>query len=154
MAREAMLAAAPTPAGNIHPVPTLELDHDAVAVAYHAELQHAYAAASLTRARPLSHIGSLGLGCGGHTPSLLPGEPVLEERSRWAAAVAHGRPETRIILTYPVIDASNRVAFLVSGAGKRDILRQVLSSRGSVPAPRLQLLGELVFIADRDAAGE
>lgn len=102
-----------------------------------AELQRAYGCASLTPARPLFHICLLGPGNDGHTASLLPGEPALNERWRWVAAVAHGRPETRITLTYPAIYASRHIAFLVSGADKRAILSQVLSGRSHVPAARL-----------------
>ena len=68
----------------------------------------------------------LGLGPDGHTASLLPGEPVLEERKRWVAVVAHGRPETRITMTYPVIESSRRAAFLVAGAEKAAILRAMM----------------------------
>ena len=154
MAREAVLASAPVPAENIHPVPTVGMDPDAAAAGYQAELEQVYGCPRLMPARPLFHICLLGLGDDGHTASLLPGEPVLDERTRWVAAVAHGRPETRITLTYPAINASSHIAFLVSGASKSDMLRQVLSGRSNVPAARLQPLGDLVFIADRDAAGE
>jgi 6-phosphogluconolactonase len=153
MAREAMLASAPVPAENIHPVPTVGMDPDAAAARYQAELQHVYGGLQLIPARPLFHVCLLGLGDDGHTASLIPGESVLEERTRWVAAVAHGRPETRITLTYPAIDASTHIVFLVSGVGKRDILREVLSGRSNVPAARLQPRGDLIFIADRDAAG-
>ena len=73
----------------------------------------------LDPARPLFEITLLGLGADGHTASLLPGEPVLEERKRWVAAVSHGRPEIRITMTYPVIESSRRVAFLVAGRRRR-----------------------------------
>jgi carbohydrate kinase (thermoresistant glucokinase family) len=65
----------------------------------------------------------LGLGADGHTASLLPGEPVLEERKQWAAAVSHERPEIRITMTYPVIESS--VAFLVMGREKAAMLRTI-----------------------------
>ncbi len=95
----------------------------------------------------------LGLGDDGHTASLLPDEPVLDDWTRWVAAVAHGRPESRITLTYPAINASRHIAFLISGASKQGILREVLAGRGAAPAARLEPLGELVFIVDRAAAG-
>jgi len=149
-----MLAYAPVPPQNIHPVPTVGLDPDAAAAAYQAELQRAYGSSRLTPGQPLFHIALLGLGDDGHTASLLPGEPVLNERTHWVAAVAHGRPETRITLTYPAINSSRHIAFLVNGAGKRNMLQQVLSGRSNVPAARLKPFGDLLFIADRDAAGE
>ena len=43
---------------------------------------------------------------------------MLNERKRWVAAVSHGRPEVRITMTYPVIESSRRVAFLVAGEEK------------------------------------
>ena len=153
MAREAMLAKAPAPKENIHPVPTENIGIDAAATAYEQELQRSYGATTLRSDRPLFDVCLLGLGEDGHTASLIPGEPVLEERQRWVAAVAHGRPEARITLTYPAINSSRHITFLVSGAGKRPMLREVLSGSSAVPAARLTPFGELIFIADRAAAG-
>ena len=124
MTREAMLAKAPVPPENIHPVPTDGSPEDA-ARRYERTLQQAYGATTLDPARPLFDITLLGLGTDGHTASLLPGEPVLEERQRWVAAVSHGRPEVRITMTYPVIESSRRVAFLVAGREKAAIFRAI-----------------------------
>jgi 6-phosphogluconolactonase len=153
MVREAMLNAAPVPPGNIHPVPTTGTAIDDAVAAYEAELQRAYGGAALDPARPLFDVCLLGLGDDGHTASLIPGEPVLAERRHWVAAVAHGRPEARITLTYPAIDSSRHIAFLVSGKSKRPMLQQVLAGGSSVPAARLAPVGEILFIADRAAAG-
>ena len=73
-------------------------------------------------------ITLLGLGPDGHTASLLPDEPVLQERARWVAAVSHGRPEIRITMTYPVIESSRKVAFLVAGKEKAAIFRTMRPS--------------------------
>jgi 6-phosphogluconolactonase/glucosamine-6-phosphate isomerase/deaminase len=67
----------------------------------------------------------LGLGADGHTASLLPGEPVLEESRRWVAAVSHGRPEVRVTMTYLAIESSRYVALLVAGREKAAILRAI-----------------------------
>ncbi|MGH7125674.1 MAG: 6-phosphogluconolactonase, partial [Stellaceae bacterium] len=114
MAREAMLAKAPIPPENIHPVPTDGTAEDA-ARRYERTLQETYGALTLEPARPLFDITLLGLGADGHTASLLPGDSALDERSRWVAAVSHGRPEVRITLTLPVIESGRHVAFLVEG---------------------------------------
>ena len=153
MAREAMLDAAPVPPENIHPIPTVGLDPDQAARAYEVELQRAYGDAVLRPDRSLFDVCLLGLGDDGHTASLIPGEPAVAERDHWVAAVAHGRPETRITLTYPAIDASRHIAFLVSGESKRAILREMLAGGSTKPAAQISPMGDLVFIADRAAAG-
>jgi len=153
MAREAMLDMAPVPHANIHPIPTVGMGADEAVAEYEAEMRRAYGSSVLESGRALFDVCLLGLGEDGHTASLIPGEPVLGERTHWVAAVAHGRPEERITLTYPAINSSWHIAFLVSGASKRAILREVLAGSSVVPAAQLKPLGELVFIADRDAAG-
>jgi 6-phosphogluconolactonase len=153
MTREAMLAKAPVPPENIHPVPADGTPEDA-ARRYEQTLQEAYGAAAFDPARPLFDVALLGLGPDGHTASLLPGEPVLEERKRWVAAVSHGRPETRITMTYPAIESSRRVAFLVAGREKAAILRAIRAGNSEVPAARVRPVGELFWFVDRAAAGE
>jgi 6-phosphogluconolactonase len=153
MTREAMLAKAPVPPENIHPVPADGTPEDA-ARRYERTLQEAYGAATLDPARPLFDVTLLGLGPDGHTASLLPGEPVLEERERWVAAVSHGRPEIRITMTYPAIESSRRVAFLVAGQEKAAILRTIRVGDSQVPAARVQPVGDVFWFVDRAAAGE
>jgi 6-phosphogluconolactonase len=152
MTREAMLTKAPVPPENIHPMPA-EGTPDEAALRYEQTLQAAYGGAALDPAKPLFDITLLGLGPDGHTASLLPGEPVLEERKRWVAAVSHGRPEIRLTMTYPVIESSRRVAFLVAGAEKAAILGAIRRGGSDVPAARVRPVGELVWFVDR-AAGE
>jgi 6-phosphogluconolactonase len=153
MAREAMLAKVPVPPGNVHPILTDGTPDDA-ARRYERTLREAYGGESLDPARPLFDVMLLGLGADGHTASLLPGDPVLEERRRWVAAVAHGRPETRITLTYPAIDSSRRVAFLVTGPEKAPILRAIRAGDSRAPAARVRPVGELLWLVDRAAAGD
>ena len=149
MTREAMLAKAPVPPENIHPIPTDGTPQDA-ARRYERTLRQAYGAT----ARPLFDVTLLGLGTDGHTASLLPGDPVLEERERWVAVVSHGRPEIRITMTYPALDSSRRVAFLVAGREKAAILQTIRAGGSQVPAARVRPLGELIWFVDRAAAGE
>jgi 6-phosphogluconolactonase len=154
MAYEALLSKVAVPHGNIHVVPTEGIGIDDAARAYERELQRFYGAPKLQPDKFLFDVQLLGLGEDGHTASLIPGEPVLEERERWVAAVSHGRPETRITLTYPPIESSRHIAFLVSGTAKRDILQKVRAQSADVPAARLRPCGDLTFFADRAAAGE
>jgi len=153
MVREAMFVKAPAPPENIHPVP-VDGSPEGAAQRYERTLQRAYGATTLDPARPLFDVMLLGLGPDGHTASLLPDEPVLEERKRWVAAVSHGRPEVRITMTYPVIESSRRVAFLVTGREKEPIFRAIRAGRSQVPAARVQPVGELFWFVDRAAAGE
>jgi len=153
MTREAMLAKAPIPPENIHPVPA-DGTPDEAAARYERTLQAAYGATQLDPARPLFDITLLGLGPDGHTASLLPGEPVLTERKRWVAAVSHGRPEVRITMTYPVIDSSRQVAFLVAGQEKAPVLKAIRAGGSDLPAARVRPAGELIWFVDRAAAGQ
>jgi 6-phosphogluconolactonase len=153
MTREAMLAKAPVPPGNIHPIPTDGSPEDA-ARRYELTLQQAYGGASLDPHRPLFDVTLLGLGPDGHTASLLPGEPVLSERKRWVAAVAHGRPEVRITMTYPALESSRRVAFLAAGEDKAAIFTAIRKGDSRVPAAQIRPVGELFWFVDRAAAGQ
>jgi len=78
MTREAMLAKAPVPPENVHPVPADGTPEEA-ARRYERTLREAYGTATLDPARPLFDITLLGLGADGHTASLLPGQPVLDD---------------------------------------------------------------------------
>jgi len=153
MTREAMLSKAPVPPQNIHPVPVDGAPEDA-ALDYERTLQAAYGAAVLDRARSLFDITLLGLGTDGHTASLLPNDPVLQERKHWVAAVSHGRPEVRITMTYPVIESSQRIAFLVTGKEKAAIFSAIRAGASEAPAARVNPVGELIWFVDMAAAGK
>jgi 6-phosphogluconolactonase len=153
MVDEAMLARVPVPLAHVHRVPTVGVTADEGAAQYESTLKAIYGAATLSPAKPLLDLCLLGLGEDGHTASLIPGEPVLEERKRWVAAVGHGRPEVRITFTYPALESSADTVFLVQGEGKRAILDCILSGDDSVPAGKLRPQGDLFFLADKAAAG-
>jgi len=152
MTREAMLSKAPVPPENIHPVPA-DGTPDEAAARYERTLQAAYGGTALNPENPLFDITLLGLGPDGHTASLLPDDPVLEESKRWVAAVSHGRPEVRITMTYPVIESSRHVAFLVAGREKAAIFSTIRAGGSRVPAARVKPAGELIWFVDRAAAG-
>jgi 6-phosphogluconolactonase len=153
MACATFLSHVPAPAENIHPVPYDGLTPEQAASRYEATLKRLYGADALQPGRYLLDFNLLGLGEDGHTASLIPGQPVLQVRDAWVAAVEHGRAEPRITLTYPALESSRTTVFLVAGAGKRAILDQVLSGGSDVPAARLRPQGELLWFADRAAAG-
>ncbi|HLY07634.1 MAG TPA: 6-phosphogluconolactonase [Rhizomicrobium sp.] len=152
MTMETLLARAPVSAGQIHPVP-VQGTPAACAAQYESVLKQSYGAGRLDPSRPLFDIMLLGLGADGHTASLIPGQTVLEERTRWVAAVAEGRPETRITLTYPAIESSAKIAFLVTGAEKANAVRLARAGDPSVPAGRIRTDAEVIWFVDRAALG-
>jgi len=153
MARAAFLSHVPVPPQNVHPVETQGLTLDEAAQRYETMLKGLYGADRLDVNRPLLDLTLLGLGEDGHTASLLPGQPVLQEHKRWVAPVPKGREEERVTLTYPALDSSAVVAFLVSGKGKRDILDKILSGETDFPAAHIRPVGEIIWFTDRAAAG-
>jgi 6-phosphogluconolactonase len=153
MVRQAMLAHAPVPIANVHPMPVDGTPENAAA-RYEDTLKRAYGAPTLDPATPLFDITLLGIGPDGHTASLLPGEPVLSERTHWVAAVSQGRPEVRITLTYPAIESSRYVAFLAAGREKAEIVAAVRAGKADVPAAHVRSVGQLLWFVDKDAAAK
>ena len=153
MARAAFLSRVPVPPENVHPVPTEGVTLDEAAEQYEAMLMKLYGGNTLRLDQPLLDLTLLGLGPDGHTASLLPGQPVLQETKRWVAPVPHGRPQPRVSLTYPALDSSRVVAFLVAGEEKREMLDKIWSGDTSVPAGRIRPVGEVIWFVDKAAAG-
>ena len=151
MAREALLDHVPIPEALIHRMEAERADLDAAAADYSSSLADDCPPFG-TEGVPRLDLVLLGLGENGHTASLFPGDPVLEVNDRWAApARADYAPFGRLTLTFPVLNAAARVAFLVAGAGKAEALRGVIA--GSVPAARVRpVQGELRWFLDAEAA--
>ena len=141
----------PIPPANIHRVPTELGDPAKVAEAYEKTLQEFYGSTRLAANRALFAATLLGVGDNGHTASLFPGSQALGERKRWAVGVEGGADESRIILTIPTI-SSGEVAFLVTGAAKRDIIAR-LGQGEDLPAAKIHPAGRLRWFLDRAAAG-
>jgi 6-phosphogluconolactonase len=137
---------------GVFAMPTDGRPEDA-AGSYEEMLHQQYGGSSLVAGQFLFDLQVLGLGEDGHTASLIPGQPVLENRSDWVAPVPHGRPEARLTLTYPALESSRLVLFLVSGAAKREAMARVREGDPALPAARLRPQGEVIWLADRDAAG-
>lgn len=154
MVFEALFSRVEVPKANIHAIATEGLSPDQAATAYAATLKEFYGTAALAATRPLFDVTLLGIGEDGHTASLFPNHPALEERERWALPVTGARPEARITLTYPVLDSSRDVCFLATGAGKRAVVARVQSDDRTLPASRLRPAGRLHWFTDRAAAPE
>jgi 6-phosphogluconolactonase len=151
MTREALLNHVNMPAANIHPMPT-DGDPAEAAARYEAELKAFYGSDTLDNSRPLFDVMFLGLGENGHTASLFPETDVLLEREKWVVPISQNVPQTRLTLTYPAIECSARVAFLVAGASKATVLKQVLDGDTAQPATQVRAAGELIWFTDEAAA--
>ncbi len=154
MTREALLSRVPAPADNIHPVPTEGLSPEQAASAYEATLKAFYGAEALDPGRPLFDVNLLGIGEDGHTASLFPGHPALQERDRWVVAVIGAKSEDRITLTYPALDSSRDAVFLASGEGKRAIVARAQAGDRALPSAGIHPVGQLHWFTDRAAAGQ
>jgi 6-phosphogluconolactonase len=148
MARDALLSRVPIPSGNIHPIPTEGLSAEEAAA--DATLKEFYGDV-LAPNRPLFDVTLLGFGENGHTGSLFPGQ-ALQEKRPWAVAVGGADAEPRITLTYPVLDSSRDVAFLATGAGKRDVVARDRAGDRALPAALVRPIGRLHWFAERAAA--
>jgi 6-phosphogluconolactonase len=152
MTREALLSRVSIPEANIHAVPTEGLSPEEAAIAYEATLKRFYGADSLAPGRPLFDVTLLGIGDDGHTASLFPSQPALQETRRWAVAVIGAKAEARITLTYPVLDSSREVSFLVTGEAKRDVVTRAQAGDRTLPAAMVRPVGRLHWFTDRAAA--
>lgn len=153
MIHDTLLAAGTVSPRGMFAIPT-DGEPQHAASAYEEILRQQYGASQLTPGRPLFDLQLLGLGADGHTASLIPGQPVLEERTHWVAAVPKGREDPRITLTYPALNSSRLVVFLVSGAAKKEALARARAGDGGIPAGRLKPEGEVVWLVDRAAFGD
>ncbi|HVU22324.1 MAG TPA: 6-phosphogluconolactonase [Rhizomicrobium sp.] len=152
MASQAMLSRAPVPLPQIHAIPTAGVTPIEAAARYARELMTFYGSQSLLPSRPLFDLVLLGLGEDGHTASLFPGSPVLNERAHWTA-VADKEGQARITLTYPALESCANAAILVSGVSKRAILQRMRAGDLDLPAARYRPQGNLHVFTDREAAG-
>lgn len=122
MARETLLNFVPIPARNIHPIRTDLADPRKAAEAYERELRDAFEEEGNS-----FDLLLLGIGREGHTASLFPHSPALNENMKWVTAIdVPAVPPKRITLTYPILNRSSVVYFLVSGSDKAAALKEVL----------------------------
>lgn len=153
MARAAMLAHAPIPTANIHGIRCDGTPAEA-ARAYERELKAYYGAEALDPVRPLFDIVLLGMGPDGHTASLFPGKPAVEERRRWAVEVPEPglNPHVpRVSLTFPALESSRSTAFVAAGADKHAMMMRVRAGEAGLPSARVRPVNELVWFVDRAA---
>jgi 6-phosphogluconolactonase len=149
MVREAWLAAAPRAPGSVRRMRG-EDPPELAAADYERVLR-----AGLGPEGRLDLV-LLGLGDDGHTASLFPGSPALEEDQRLVAVAQAPDGARRLTLTVPALQSARRLLFLVQGGRKSQALRRVLSPRPdepSLPARRVaQGAVQVLWLADEAAA--
>jgi len=154
-ARRLFLDHVGVPAGNIHPVATDAGSPETAARLYEAELKR-FCGHDRLNAKPLFDLVLMGLGRDGHTASLFPGSPALDERVRWVVGVEQAGLAPfvpRVTLTFPALASTHEMLFLVSGEDKHDILGRALSG-DDLPASRAHSDGDLVWLIDRSTGVE
>ena len=149
MVRAAMLDPVRAPPGNIHPIPTVLFSPEAAATWYGQLLQ---SFSNENPGEPLFDLVLLGLGTNGHTASLFPNEPVLDERTAWAAPVTPPGEPTRITLTWPPLEDCRDAAFLVVGADKCPVVARVKARDPALPASAYRPRGTLHWWLDEAAS--
>jgi 6-phosphogluconolactonase len=124
---------------RVHPMPVDSSDLEAAAAQY---------AAILPDRLDVAHLG---LGPDGHTASLVPGDAVLEVDDRDVALTAtEYQGQRRMTLTYPMLDRSRELLWLVTGESKVAPLKLLLAGDPSIPAGRIRAEKSLI-VADAAA---
>ncbi|KAI0603041.1 6-phosphogluconolactonase [Biscogniauxia sp. FL1348] len=120
---------------TVHPINTEFLDDtQELADQYEQVLVNSFAKGDSVKL-PIFDLLLLGSGPDGHTCSLFPGHPLLRETDAWVAPIEDSPkpPPKRITLTLPVITHSVRVAFIATGAAKKEIMKQIFEEGNGLP---------------------
>ena len=144
---DSLLDHVPLRPDQVHPMPVQSPDLEA-AVAQYAQVLEEIAGQS-----PLLDLVHLGLGPDGHTASLVPGDPVLDIADADVALTGVYQGRRRMTLTYPILNRSRRILWVVTGGEKAVMLARLRAGDPSIPAGRVRPDRALV-IADRAAAGQ
>jgi 6-phosphogluconolactonase len=141
---ESLLEHAPLRAEQVYAMPVEATDLEAAALRYAQTLR------AIAGSPPIFDLVHLGLGPDGHTASLVPGDPVLDVTDADVALTGVYQERRRMTLTYPMINRSRRILWLVTGNDKVEMLTRLRDGDRSIPAGRVVQNSALV-IADRAA---
>ena len=143
--RESLLSHAPLRPEQIYAMPVEEQDLAAAAKSYADTLQQ------IAGSPPMLDLAHLGLGPDGHTASLIPNDAVLDVTDADVALTGIYQKRRRMTLTYPLLNRSRRVLWVVTGAEKVEMLVRLRDGDVSIPAGRIRSENALV-LADLAAA--
>jgi 6-phosphogluconolactonase len=145
--RESLLGRSPLRLEQILAMPVEAPDLVAAAVQYAMTLEQ------IAGSPPVLDLVHLGLGPDGHTASLVPGDSVLQVTDADVALTSMYQGRRRMTLTYPILNRSRQVLWLVTGEDKAEMVARLFAGDTSIPAGRVQREHALV-LADRAAAGQ
>jgi 6-phosphogluconolactonase len=142
----ATLAALPIPAENLHAMPVDRGTPEVGAAQYFDDL------CAVAGVPPCLDLVHLGLGGDGHTASLFPGDPAAASDHDVAVS---GRYQglRRMTLTLAMLNRARKRIWLITGSGKREILRRFLDADPELIASHVRR-DESLVVLDREAAGE
>jgi 6-phosphogluconolactonase len=144
---ETLLTHAPITREQIHAMPVNLPDLDAAAKQYAAMLREVLGSPAVL---DLAHLG---LGPDGHTASLVPGDPVLNITDADVGVTGVYMGHRRMTLTYPMLNRSRKVLWLLTGAEKAAMLPRLQAGDPTIPAGRISSV-HAVVLADKAAAGQ
>ena len=149
MADEALLSHVPVASTNVHRVRGENPNAADAASEYEQTIRDV-----TKQSLPRLDLIFLGLGTDGHTASIFPSSEVLHETERLVAAPYVEKFKSyRITMTLPLLNNSPSVVFLVSGAEKAQIVKEVLEGENKYPAQAVKpTQGELIWMLDKEAA--
>jgi len=145
--RESLLSDAPLPAEQIYAMPVESPDLGAAARLYAQTLS------DVAGTPPVLDLAHLGLGPDGHTASLVPGDPVLDVTDADVAPTGIYQKRRRLTLTYPLLNRSRCVLWVVTGREKADMIVRLQNRDVTIPAGRIRCDNALL-LADNAAAAK
>src|SRR5262245_56723218 len=143
--RESLLEHAPLRPEQIHAMPVESPNLDDAVKRYAKTLQE------IAGSPPVLDLAHLGLGPDGHTASLVPGDLVLKVTDADVALTGIYQNRRRMTLTYPMLNRSRSILWLVTGNDKVDALARLRKGDTSIPGGRIRQ-EQAVVLADRPAA--
>lgn len=145
--RESLLSHAPIPENQIHAMPVESVDLDQACRDYTALLN------GICGNPAVIDLAHLGLGPDGHTASLIPGDAVCHVHDAEVSLTGVYQNRRRMTLTYPILNRSRHILWVVTGAEKSPMLPRLLAGDAGIPAGPIEQINA-TLLADAPAAAE